>query len=83
VRIVVEQGGRHAVLSVPSKVGKGLLARALCTTRRQVRTLRDLKAVAVAAGFTPLPQPGRGSRNSLDLAFDFVPKNARPVTPIR
>jgi cytoplasmic iron level regulating protein YaaA (DUF328/UPF0246 family) len=74
VRILVEQRGRHAVLSVPSKVGKGLLARALCTTRRQVRTARDLRAVALAAGFTPLTHDRRG----LDLAFDFVPK-----TPVR
>lgn len=78
VRILVEQrtaaGTKQVVSSVPSKVGKGLLARALCTTRRQVRNERDLRAVATAAGF----RIATGSQaGALDLLFDFVPKAAR------
>lgn len=76
VRVLVEQGSgttvRHVVGSVPSKVGKGLLARALCSTRRHVRSPRDLVAVATAAGFRVLP----GDGPTLDLLFDFVPKRA-------
>ena len=75
VRVLVAQpsGGtvRHVVSSVPSKVGKGLLARALCSTRRRVRTPRDVLAVATAAGFEVLP-----STRGVDLLFDFVPKGA-------
>ncbi|MDQ1671931.1 MAG: uncharacterized protein QOC98_493 [Frankiaceae bacterium] len=82
VRILVAQPGtsghrsgeRHAVMSVPSKVGKGLLARALCRTRRTVRSRRDVLAVARTVGFTPLPTT-RGDQ--LDLVFDFVPKASR------
>jgi hypothetical protein len=59
------------VSSVPSKVGKGVLARALCTTRRQVRGVRDLRAVAEGAGFRVL-----AAGKTLDLLFDFVPKGA-------
>ncbi len=79
VRILVAQpsgdaGVRHVVMSVPSKVGKGLLARALCRTRREIRTNKDVRAVARTAGFTPL----RTSRSDqLDLLFDFVPKAVR------
>lgn len=76
VRILVEQrtgtGVRHVVSSVPSKVGKGVLARALCSTRRRVDGPRDLVALATAAGFRVLP----GDGPTLDLLFDFVPKNA-------
>lgn len=75
-RILVEQraagGVRNVVSSVPSKVGKGLLARALCTTRRRIRTRADLEAVAVAAGFEVLP-----TASGLDLLFRFVPKGPR------
>lgn len=72
VRILVDRGdGRPVVSSVPSKVGKGLLARALCSSRRRFRSRRDVEAVAVAAGFVVLP-----SATGLDLLFDFVPKTA-------
>lgn len=75
VRILVEQhsagGVRQVVSSVPSKVGKGLLARALCTTRRHVRTRSDLEKVATAAGFEVLPTTA-----GMDLLFPFVPKGA-------
>jgi cytoplasmic iron level regulating protein YaaA (DUF328/UPF0246 family) len=78
VRVLVEQssadGVRHVVSSVPSKVGKGLLARALCTTRRNVRSRSDLAKVAEAAGFEVATAPTAG--NTLDLLFPFVPKGA-------
>jgi cytoplasmic iron level regulating protein YaaA (DUF328/UPF0246 family) len=79
VRILVErrdgQTRRRSVLSVPSKVGKGRLARALCSTRRKVRTADDVARVATAAGFTVVP-----ARRGLDLVFDFVPKGAQAST---
>lgn len=75
VRILtVQPSGADAVASVPSKVGKGVLARALCRTRRNIRTARDVVAVARGAGFTPLPS---STDHQLDLRFDFVPKTAR------
>lgn len=72
VRILVDRGdGRPVVSSVPSKVGKGLLARALCSSRRRFRSRRDVETVAVAAGFGVLP-----AATGLDLLFDFVPRTA-------
>lgn len=84
VRILVRQesagGLRTVVSSVPSKVGKGVLARALVRTRRTVRSPRDLAAVATASGFEVLTEP---RAEALDLLFDFVPKatGARTPTP--
>jgi cytoplasmic iron level regulating protein YaaA (DUF328/UPF0246 family) len=83
VRVLVEHrvagGVRHVVSSVPSKVGKGLLARALCTTRRDVRSRVDLTRVARAAGFEVLDPSATEGR--LDLLFSFVPKAGRAPTP--
>jgi cytoplasmic iron level regulating protein YaaA (DUF328/UPF0246 family) len=80
VRVLVRQESagqqRHVVSSVPSKVGKGVLARALLRSRRTIRSPRDLVAVAAAAGFEVVP-----SRVGLDLLFAFVPKTVPPTRP--
>jgi cytoplasmic iron level regulating protein YaaA (DUF328/UPF0246 family) len=67
-------GDRYVVSSVPSKVGKGLLARALCRSRRALPDRRAIVAVARAAGFAVLPS---STTDRLDLLLDFVPKGVR------